>query len=170
MTQLRLLICHQCKTVEEFPDFDGPPDRDEVLAFHAAKHRSAGVPHKGNLVKIDEEHWSREEVREQTLKQIQEALSGGETGLGSPAYNLLNTLREDAMTCFRQHQRNPACSDYKSPEKRLVPDTVAERKELGLDPVYDSTNRRLTRYLCEYCPVHSLVQQAARKRAGLYDN
>jgi hypothetical protein len=171
MAKTRLLICMNCRTIEELSDIDGPPDRDEVLAYLLAKHETAGVRHTGQLADVNTDDWDKPEVREQIIAQIQEKFQGKEPeGLGAETYALMNTLREDAMTCWtRDHARNPNCSDYKSDAKRLAPGTSKERKELGLDPRYDNANPATTRYLCEYCPVHSLVVEAARKKSGAYN-
>ena len=168
--EIRLLICGECKTIEEVSDFDGPPERDEELAARVAKHRTAGVPHgNAGLARVSAVVWNSPRARDEIREKISASFgSSGQTGFGAETYALMDNLREDAMECFGRHLRNPNCPDYKSDSKRLVPDTKAERKELGLSPKYDD-NPRLTRYLCEYCPVHSLVQQAARKKAGLYE-
>ena len=152
------------------PDYDGPADRDQVLAALVSRHQSAGIPHTGQLFNVDEDKWNNATIRDDITKRIVEQLDpDSTTGFGSSTYALMHTLRDDAMACWKAHRRVPDCPDYKSDSKRLVPGTAAERKELGLDPTYDSQDRSLTRYLCEHCPVHSLVQQAKRKQAGLYN-
>lgn len=174
-TIVRVLACMECKTVEELSDFEGPFQHDEELAVAVSRHRyPSGDPHKGQLFRIQEQHWHLRGARQEIVQKIREQLEGGdgvETGLGSATYAMVDNFKDDAMKCFAAHHRNPACNDYKSEEKRLVPDTAQERRELGLAPVgtYDSEDRSMTRYLCEYCPVHSLVQQHARKKAGMYD-
>ena len=167
-TFVRLLVCPTDKSIEEMPDFDGPPQYDQVLQALVAKHERKRCP-TGSLLRVEESKWQNPEVQNEVRKRIAASFGDkAETGLGTPTYQLMETLRDDAMKCFQQHNRNPACNDYKSDSKRLVPDTKAERKELGMDPKYDAQDRSLTRYLCEWCPVHSLVQQAARAKAGLY--
>jgi hypothetical protein len=170
--EVRVLACMNCKTVEELPDFKGPPELDEVLAAAAYKHRSAGIPHTGQLFRVPEVDWGLREKRDEIRKQIAARMEpGAETGLGSEAYAMVDNFKSDAMDCFERHMRNANCNDYKSDAKRLVPNTAAERKELGLAPArhYDREGGQITKYLCEYCPVHSMVQQAQRKKAGLYD-
>ena len=175
--KIRLLACSDCKTVEELDDYTGPRERadeyDVILNIALEKHRD-GVeqrPHIGQLFDVPKQDWDNPNAREQILQQVSAKMNGGETGLGSEAYALRDTFREDAFTCWQQHNRNPACSDYKSPSKRLVPQTSAERREIGAAPAsqYDATNPALTRFLCEYCPVHSMVVTARRKKAGMYD-
>lgn len=171
-TLIRVLACMDCGTVEPLRDFVGRPDDDQELIAAIAKHESAGIRHTGQLFRdIKESDWGLRERRDEIIKQIQLQLHGGETGLPSSAYTMVETFKDDAMTCFAQHNRNPGCPDYKSPAKRLVPDTASERREMGMDTPnsYDRHEGVPTIYLCNYCPVHSLVQQAARKKAGLYN-
>jgi hypothetical protein len=48
---------------------------------------------------------------------------------------------------------------------RLVPDTRAERRDLGLET---KASRRPATSLCVFCPYHSVVMQRARKAQGFY--
>lgn len=158
---IRLLACQQCKTIEELPDFDGPPEQDHLLSHTVKKHKTNGVEHVGALFKVPVKDWENSDAKSSIRSQIAAKLEGGETGLGSPFYDLKNTYTEDAGNCFNAHSRNPACSDYHSDSKRLTPGTAAERKAAGL-PEYRSPKDR---YLCDFCPVQSLVEQAARRKA-----
>lgn len=163
MANIRLLACKDCKTIEEIPDYEGPSDHDHLLSSLVRKHQTNEHPHIGQLFKIDAEDWKDENHKKEIAKRIAAQLDGGETGLGSPFYDLKNTFQADALACYNAHLRNPACSDYKSDSKRLTPGTAEERRAEGL-PEYRSAQDR---YLCEFCPVHSLVQAAARRKAGL---
>lgn len=155
-TQIRLLACKQCKTIEELPDYEGRPDNDHLLAYALKRHRTNDVAHIGALFKVPEKDWDNDKAKKSITLQVAAKLEGGETGLGSDFYNLKNNFQEDAIACFERHLRNPACSDYKSDSKRLTPDTAAERKEAGLSAYRSAKDR----YLCEFCPVQSLVEQA----------
>lgn len=169
--EVRILACMNCKTVQPMPDFDGPAEYDEILAAAVALHESAGVRHTGQLFRVEEEKWDNHSLRESIIKQIQSRLDpSSTTGLDSAAYAMASNFKDDAMECWGRHLRTPACPDYKTEAKRLVPDTAAERKELGLSPAreYDRENRSITKHLCDYCPVHSMVQQHLREKAGLY--
>ena len=161
MTDIRLLACQQCKTIEELPDFEGPAEHDHLLNHSVQRHVTNGTPHIGQLFRVTEKDWANEDAKNEIAKRIAAKLEGGETGLGSPFYDLKNTYQADALACFKAHLRNPACSDYRSDSKRLTPGTAAERKAAGL-PEYRSPQDR---YLCDFCPVQSLVEQAARKKA-----
>jgi hypothetical protein len=175
--EVRLLVCANCKTIEVLDDYTGPQERadeyDVVLNVALEKHKD-GVerrPHVGQMFRVQEADWltpvNQEQIREQVIAKFD---PNAETGLGAAAYAMRDTFREDAMTCWtRDHNRNPGCPDYMSDTKRLVPGTDAERKEAGI-PKFDKHNPATQRFLCEYCPVHSLVQQSKRKKAGMYDN
>jgi hypothetical protein len=165
--KIRLLACGECKTIEELPDFEGHPSQDHLLNALVSKHESNGRRHQPALLAdVEKVKWDDANVRTEVAKQLAQRLSGkGETGLGTPFYTTRDTFRDDAMACWKKHLRNPACNDYKNDDKRLTPGTSAERKAAGL-PEYSHANDR---YLCEFCPVHSLVVTAARKAAGAYD-
>lgn len=175
--QIRLLACGKCKTIEVLDDYTGPPEMaerfDTILNYAVSKHQDGveRIPHApAALVRVNKKDWDNPNVQEMTRSQIAQSFGNGQTGFGAETYAMVDNFRADALKCFAQHNRNPGCPDYKHESKRLVPDTKAERKEAGLNKDYDAENRALTKYLCEYCPVHSLVQQAARKKAGLYGN
>lgn len=154
--QIRLLACQQCKTIEELPDFEGRPEQDHLLSYALERHRNNGVAHIGALFKVPEKDWENDKAKKSITQQIAAKLEGGETGLGSAFYDLKNNFQEDAIACFNAHMRNPACSDYKSDSKRLTPGTAAERKAAGLSEYRSAKDR----YLCEFCPVQALVEQA----------
>lgn len=153
---IRLLVCKDCKTIEPLPDYSGDPAHDVLLDYLVQPHRTNGVEHIGMLARVETSDWNDPRIQREISGRLVTEF-GGETGLGSDFYNTRDTFREDAMSCWRQHQRNPDCSDYKSDAKRLTPDTAAARKEAGM-PAYHTKDDR---YLCEFCPVHSLVEQKA---------
>jgi hypothetical protein len=161
---IRLLRCDDCYTIEPLPDYDGPPEHDTLLGhLIAARHTEpSGTTHRGKLLRIDKRHWDSPSVREAVIARVRE--ESGHTGLDPAFYNARDTFQEDALVCWQQHHRSTACNEYKSDRKRLTPATQQERKELGMGKFHTS----LSRYLCEFCPVHSLVVEAARHKAGLY--
>ncbi|MDX3260749.1 hypothetical protein PV336_16130 [Streptomyces sp. MI02-2A] len=161
---VRLLQCLDCKTLEELPDYQGDPRGDHLLEVMVQGHKfPSGTEHRGHLHRVEKKHWDSPTTRATIEAQIRE--KSGHTGLDPNFYAAKNTFQEDAMSCWKAHQRNPGCSDYKTASKQLTPGTAAERKAAGL-PKYRSAQDR---FLCEFCPVHSLVVQAARKKAGLYN-
>lgn len=167
MEYVRLLLCLDCKSLDEVPDFEGRPEDDFYLEYFSAKHEtSGGTRHRGNLVRVPKSAWDSP-AQAEVLKQIKDALGGNAAGLGSAFYNTRNQLVEDAMTCFGQHMRNPACSDYKSSSKELSvsdelkadwKDVTGKKRPKNIGP---------KKYLCEFCPVDSLVKAASRSRKGL---
>lgn len=159
----RLLICHTCKTIEPLSDYQGPPENDAELELLASRHKFPdGNLHLGSLGDVETKHWNSPGVQAQIISQIRD--SAGHTGLDQDFYNTKLTFETDALACFAAHNRNPACSDYHSDSKELKPDTALERKAVGAKK-YHSVKRI---YLCDYCPVHSLVQQAQKEKLGYY--
>lgn len=153
---IRLLICRDCKTIEPLPDYIGSPDHDTMLDYLIRPHRTDGLEHIGTLARVVASDWNDVNIQREISKKLV-ADFGGETGLGSDFYNTRDTFREDAMSCWGQHLRTSDCGDYKSDAKRLTPNTAQARKEAGM-PAYHTKDDR---YLCEFCPVHSMVTQKA---------
>ena len=161
--QVRLLICLTCKTTEELPDYEGPADHDDRLAYLTSQHRFPdGSEHFGQLMKVEKQHWDSPSTKRAIENRIREA--AGHTGFDTEFYATKDTLAEDANKCWVAHNRNPACSDYKSDKKRLSAGTDKERKKLGLPKA------RSTHFLCDHCPVKSVVQQAHFKKIGMYNS
>lgn len=153
---LRLLLCLECKTLEPVPDYEGDPHNDWDLKYVIEKHAyPSGDKHNGNLIRLPKKYWDNPEQRESIRKQINEGLVGG--GLPDAFYDVKDTLNEDALQCFQRHNRNPGCPDYRSDAKRLSAGTDKERRDLGLAPL------RSNRFLCDHCPVHSLVLSHANR-------
>ena len=150
---IRLLVCRDCKTIEPLPDYDGAVEHDHMLNYLVKPHRTNGLEHIGMLARVEASEWNNPRVQAEIAKQLVNEF-GGETGLGSEFYNTRDTFKDDAMTCFKQHQRNPDCSDYRADFRKLTPGTNADRKREGMDKYHGPT-----RWLCDYCPVNSLVEQ-----------
>lgn len=161
--QIRLLVCLNCKTIEELPDFTGPSDRDVLLETLVERHQSAGVAHAGHLVKVPEKHWKVPATRQSIVKQIRDGC-GGLSETDPDFYDTKATFHEDALACYAQHQRPKGqCPDWRSEQKILRPSTSADRVELGLDPA-----ARPKVYLCQFCPVATYNATKHREAAGLY--
>jgi hypothetical protein len=161
MAKVRLLVCHHCESVQEIPWCGEDPQCrhpacNDALNYRVAQHQFGdGRPHApANLADIDEDIWKQKSKRPDILVNLARIVDpGAGAGLGESLYDVKSNFEQDAMKCWKAHNRTHDCGDYKSPQKLLVPDTKAERKELGLTPV------RPTSYLCDYCPVKSIVQQ-----------
>lgn len=162
---IRLLACSVCKTIEEIPDYEGRPEGDHLLTKSLEKHGPRENRHFGQLFKVSKEQWDNPNLKQEVAKQIANKLTAGEgEGLGSEFYEIKDQFSEDAMTCWAQHNRTKSCGDYKSDKKRLTPDTADERRQAGLPQL----GREKDIFLCQFCPVHSLVVTAARRAAGMY--
>lgn len=165
--RIRLLFCKNCKSLEELPDFEGHrPEDDVLLQILTERHQSAGVPHAGQLMRVAIQLWAVPSVKEEITRQIYQNGAPGLEALMPGFYESKATFAEDAMTCWKQHSRTLDCADYGSEKKRLVPDTKAARKDLGLAPV-DIDGPRV--YLCQFCPVHSRVVTKQRDKRGDYN-
>lgn len=159
---IRILRCDQCRTLEELPDYEGDPDHDYFLDA-AIRHRHtepSGLPHIGQLMRVERQHWQSTSTRKEILRQ----LSVETTGFDPEVYAADAGFRADAMDCWKKHLRVPECADYKLVDKRLTPNTAKERREAGL-PKYRSEKDV---YLCDFCPAKSVVQEKVFNKRGLY--
>jgi hypothetical protein len=173
--RVRLLICHDCHTVDVLPWYDGPPEYDDTLTYRLADHQGPmeringryepAWYHRGVIATVNEKSWEDPGKQIQIIDELSKAHAGGEVGLGSAVYHARSNFKEDAMACWRAHNRTTNCGDYKSDAKRLVPDTRGDRKELGLET---KSRSRPGTYLCVFCPYHSVVMSRARKEQGFY--
>lgn len=159
---VRVLLCHVCKSLESMPDYEGNPDNDDVLTTLLSRHtqKHPTQMNSGQLMRVGAKDWESPSTRSAIEQAIRE--SAGHTGFDPEFYQARDTLKDDAMTCWKRHNRTVDCSDYKTRKMLLQPGTKAERKAEGL-PEYHSTT-----YVCSACPVDTLVTTAARKKAGMY--
>lgn len=165
--KLRLLLCRTCNVIEEIPDYDGPPSGDRVLSFFVEQHTDAtGTPHIGTLYVVEERMWSRPEVRKEIVRQIKGGGSKGLDEFDEKFYDTRSTFHEDAMACYQQHLRpKEACPDWRSDTKILLPDTKADRKDLGLEA--PSKSPGVKTYLCDFCVVRTYYQNKVNELKGL---
>lgn len=165
---VRILYCMVCDSVEELPPYEGVPEEDHLLEILVQRHVFAsGEPHKGHLMKLPQLQWENENIRKEIIKQIKGGGSKGIDEFDPDFYATRNTFQEDALKCYSAHLRpTDGCPDYESASKRLLPNTKADRKELGLvDPAKAPGPKN---YLCYFCPVHSVVQTKLRALRGDY--
>jgi hypothetical protein len=160
---IRLMVCRTCKTIDELPPYDGPPESDTLLQITVERH---GEEHKGLLVNVSALHWSSPTMRAAIIEQINKGSSGIDV-ISPNFYATRMQFAEDAMACWATHQR-PAgqCPDFHSDKKRLLPQTAAERKEAGLDNPAQTNATRV--YLCDFCPVRVYNEKKAREAKELY--
>jgi len=161
---IRLLVCRNCKTIEELPDYNGDPATDTLLNILVSKHQKP-VEHIGLIIKFPVKFWIVPKIQAEIVKQIK----GGSEGLDAFQTNFYatkNQFAEDAMRCYSDHNRPKTdCGDYKSDKKLLKPDTSVERKEAGLDKP-GLTGPKV--YLCDFCPYKSVVMGKYNTKMGLY--
>lgn len=166
--EIRILHCSVCDSVEELPLFDGAPENDHLLQILVDRHVfPSGQPHVGRLFRLPLFSWENIEARKQVINQIKGGGSAGLDEIDPEFYATRNTFQEDALTCYSAHLRpTDGCPDYETPSKRLLPNTQSERKEVGLvDPAKAPGPKT---YLCQFCPVHSVVMQKKRALRGDY--
>lgn len=162
---IRLLVCRKCKSIDEVPPYDGPEggensgDYDYSLRFFVDNH----LDHKAELVTyhLPFKYWVVPKVKEGIIQQINQGAQGLDI-FGTNFYATKENFSADAMTCWIQHKQTKDCGDYKSTHKILKAGTSVERKALGLEA--EGTGPKV--YLCDYCPVKSVVQQKAYKKKG----
>ena len=166
--QIRLLYCKDCGSIEELPDFDGPPQYDHLLEISLEKHRTpSGMEHVGSLFKVDIRVWAQYEARRQIIEQIKGGASKGLGEIDEAFYDTKSTFHEDAMRCYQQHLRPKGqCPDWRSDSRVLLPNTKADRKELGLTDVSQVGGPK--NYLCYFCPVAVYNATRARQQQGEY--
>ena len=163
---IRVLHCLVCETLEDFPLFDGPVANDHLLAILVERHQfPSGEPHKGHLFRVPQLTWENESIRRKVIDQIKGGGSKGLDEFDAAFYDTKSTFKEDAMTCFTKHLRpSDGCPDYKTEKKMLVPDTKADRKDAGLMAPSKAPGPK--NYLCDFCPVHSVIVSKQRALRG----
>lgn len=166
--EVRLLHCSVCDSIEELPLYDGPPEQDHLLQILVDQHQfPSGEPHVGRLFRLPQLQWENPTARKQIIEQIKGGGSAGIDEFDPEFYATRNTFSEDAMKCYNAHLRpTDGCPDYNTPPKRLLPNTKADRKELGLVDPANAPGPKT--YLCQFCPVHSVVTTKMRELRGDY--
>jgi hypothetical protein len=167
VSKIRLLICHTDQTVTPLPwcgedNNCKHPSCLEPLEYRLGDHQG----HRVSLGDIDENLWDNPAMRPSIIQQAVEYSygPGKAAGLGEAFYDVRSTFKEDAFTCWRQHNRTKSCGDYMSDRMRLYPDTKADRREAGLDP-----KQRPATTLCQFCPYHAIVVQRQRSEKHRYN-
>lgn len=164
---IRLLVCTDCKTMDELPDFEGHPEDDTLLKISVEKHRwPSGTEHVGNLFRVPLKFWANPKVKDSMVKQIISGVSGGMDDLEAGWYDTKSTFQEDAMKCFQKHLR-PAgrCPDWQHSSKELIPKTAAERKDAGMAAPGKTGPKT---FLCSFCPASLYMHKQVRELRGQY--
>lgn len=159
-SQIRLLRCTHCGTLEELPDYQGRPEEDHVLDHLVMQHNKRH-PHvadtKNFLFRVSEAAWKNPKSRRPIHARIWADQQG--KGFVPEYYAAKNTFMEDASKCHTEHNRQVPCIDWHN-----------DRKRIG-NPTKEGWDRGAVKvYLCDFCPVAAMVMQAKREAAGQYDN
>ena len=157
--QIRLLRCTHCGTLEELPDFQGDPRDDHLLDHLVMEHQRRHPFHDETdafLLRVSEEKWRNPKTRRGIHAQIWADREG--KGFVPEYYASKNTFIEDANKCHVQHNRQVPCIDWH-----------ADRKRIGNPTKEGWREGRVKVYLCDFCPVASIVMQKKREAAGQYD-
>lgn len=145
---IRLLVCRTCKTIDEIPPFEGRPEDDVLLQISVEKH---GENHTGVLYNVGAIYWHSDTMRDAIKEQITKGSSGLDV-FGTNFYSTRMTFHEDAMSCYQKHLRPKGqCPDFHDKSKRLLPQTAADRYEVGLEAPSKSSATKV--FLCDFCPV-----------------
>lgn len=161
---IRILYCHDEDTLDVVPMFTGPPEYDYAMKVVVErKHTTpSGLKHIGQVYVVEESLWADRKTRKTIVDQFRRGGSKGLAEMDSDYYNSRDTFSEDAMTCYSKHLRPVgACADYRSADKKILPNTAKERKEAGL--AAPSKAPGASQHICSFCPVESFY---AKKRRG----
>jgi len=169
--RVRLLVCPKCETVEPIEWCATEPGANpecghaqcaDLLHYRVIPHTAMladGRVYHSNLLLTDvaQEDWNRLSTRKDILKNF--TAPGDATPYGAELYAIKGTYQEDAMTCWKQHNRTKDCGEWRHSSKRLVDqreETKDLRKELNLET--RSKHRPTMTYLCDYCPMRSIKE------------
>jgi len=155
-------------SIEELPWYEGNPEHDDTLNYRVSFHKfGSGDGHVGILGTVKADDWKKKAYQDSIAEEVYKRFTkpGTGEGLGSEFYDIKSNFQQDAIACWKSFNRpkDPSFCDYHKENKRLYPDTKDLRKEEGLD------TKRPNTFLCDFCPVQSMVMQKKRKAAGQYD-
>lgn len=156
--RLRLLICHTCHSIEELPNYTGPPEHDVLLEHLLQAHQFPnGLEHIGKLADVAREDWENNVKRQAIVEQIKAAAGQTTTGFESEFYATKNTYQADALRCYSDHHRpKEGCIDYCDSDKRLG------------NPSRAGWEGGPRVFLCNFCPVQSYIDMRERHLGGAY--
>lgn len=151
---MRLLVCFECNSIEELPDYDGPHEHDVLLEELVSRHGPEEDRHRGTLMQVEDKHWQSKKTRKGIIQQIWKGAKGLDD-LDEDYYATKNTFVEDAAKCYNRHNRpKDGCIDYKVHNKRIG------------NPLKGSPMKV---FVCDFCVVKSTVQEKVYKERGLYE-
>lgn len=180
----RLLVCRECRTIEQLPLYTGPPALeaqdpllDNVVRRHVQKHGDIKPDTAALLVASEDPcHCGEKTTVVDPMGRIRanrtvrgphtfweghrdDVLKGLQerwTGFHPEWYATKDTYQEDAMRCYNLHRRPQGadCIDWHTDYRRLTPSNYHGDQHI---------------YLCDFCPVSTAVTTAKARLAGLYN-
>jgi hypothetical protein len=161
------LVCRECRTIEQLPLYDGPPQLeaqdpllDNLVRRHVQLHGDTG-PESAALLVASEDPCKcvkckgRYAFWQAHQDEVLKGLGERWTGFHPEYYATKDTYKEDAMRCYNIHRRPKGtdCIDYRDDGRKLTGKNWPKDKAV---------------YLCDFCPVESQVTTAIRAAAGMY--
>lgn len=172
--QVRLLMCFECKTMEEMPDFPPGARTEDDVVLWAVDEKHGGrsqQPHHRTILRMPKAAYDDRQARRQIIDKAWE----GTAGFTPSYYDIKNTLMEDAVKCHIEHHRQVPCIDYRISEKRLRSPSQGDRDRLAKDLSGAARNSfnldaikhgAPQKFLCDFCPVQVAVEFERRKARG----
>jgi hypothetical protein len=162
--RVRLFVCRTEQSIQQIPwyPFNAPPEHDDTRNYLLQLH-AGHVVDWGDVL---ESQWNNPRQRVQITKEIVRAMGAGEgEGLGAEFYSVKDTFKDDAMKCWKAHNRTTDCGDWHNDNKRLYIDTRGDRREIGLSV---KNQDRPNTFLCDFCPMASIIQGRIGKSKGMH--
>lgn len=164
--EIRLYICSDCKQIIPIESADStivPPYKYDYL-LHRIEEDHGWRGHNFAVISVNKDAWDDADGsgRKTIVANIQAAAKNGgsmlskDGFLGEDLYQVKDQFKEDALTCWKQHNRTLNCDDWKTPPKLVEPDTKALRKSEGL------AQYRSNIHICNWCPVTSMIEAKIR--------
>lgn len=175
---VRILQCFECKSMDVLPDYPPQANPNDDAALHHVDQRHGGdtqQPHYRALHRIEKKVWEDRDAK----KQFIDKMWSGVSGFTPSYYNVQDTLKDDAMKCWKDHRQPTAdkpCLDYRSSSRIIKPPTRKDRKEMRreLEMAGQRNNIDLDRlehdipklYVCSFCPYQVVVDHKKRVERG----
>jgi hypothetical protein len=163
--RVRLFVCRTEQSIQEIPWYpmNAPPEHDDTRNYLLQLH-AGHVVDWGDVLASQ---WNSPKLRVAITKEIQRAMHPGEAeGLGTQFYSIKSSFQEDALKCWKQHNRTTDCGDWHNDNKRLYAETRGDRREIGLSV---NTSARPNTFLCDFCPMASIRRSKIGKAKGWHN-
>lgn len=157
--------------MEVIPYYEGNPDYDVLLHNVDDKHGGHETDpvriHERALHTVVEALWDNPRVRRQLVKQMWD----GTKGFTPEYYDVKDTYKDDAMSCYQLHKRpgrhTHLCSDYRNSDKRIGNPAYQDRVKMSRElRDHDLRYSGPKIYLCQFCPYESEVNAMKADKHG----